>query len=113
VGLLKRIRSTFLGEITETSKRIQAELGISYVSHFEKDDIIDCMIYCIVRGGITGLAGSLKALNLLLGRESEFLSKKGVDSYRADLQGAVQYLAEELSASTAENRTTVLASNCC
>ena len=90
--MLKRIRTTFLGEISENSKRIQRELGISFVSHFEKDDIIDCMIYCIVRGEITGLAGSLKALNLLLGRESELLSKKGVDSYRADLQGAVQYL---------------------
>ena len=92
MALLKRIRTTFLGEISENSKRIQRELGISSVSQFEKDDIIDCMIYCIVRGEITGLAGSLKALNLLLGRESEFLSKKGVDSYRADLQGAVQYL---------------------
>jgi hypothetical protein len=112
VALLKRIRSAFLGEITETSKKIQLELGIPFASHFEKDDIIDCMIYCIVKGGIAGLGDSLKTMALLLGKDSELLSKKGVDSYRADLQGAVQYLTEELSASGTENRTTVLASHC-
>jgi hypothetical protein len=29
VALLKKIRSTFLAEITESSRRIQAELGVS------------------------------------------------------------------------------------
>jgi hypothetical protein len=113
VALLKKIRSAFLGEISESSRRIQAELGLTTSSQFEKDDIIDCMIYCIVKGGVAGLAGSLRAMALLLGKNSELLSKRGVDSYRADLQGAVQYLAEEHSMSTVENtQATVLASHC-
>ena len=45
----------------------------------------------------------LRSLSLLLGKDSELLSKRGVDSYRADLQAAVQYLAEEHSLSTVEN----------
>jgi hypothetical protein len=66
------------------------------------------MIYCIVRGAISGLEGSLRSMAVLLGKDSELLSKKGVDSYRADLQGAVQYLAEERSMSTVENSQLVL-----
>ena len=31
---------------------------------------------------------------LLLGRNNDLLSKKGVDSFRADLESAVMYLAE-------------------
>lgn len=113
VALLKRIRTAFLGEITESNRRIQVELGLTVSPQFEKDDIIDCMIYCIVKGGITGLACSLRAMALLLGKDSELLSKRGVDSYRADLQGAVQYLSEEHSMSTVENtQATVLASHC-
>ncbi len=69
-GLLKQIRSAFLAEITESNRRIQAELGLSVSSHFEKDDIIDCMIYCIVKGRIVGLSCSLRALTLLLGKDS-------------------------------------------
>jgi hypothetical protein len=112
-GLLKKIRSAFLGEITESNRRIQAELGLGASSHFEKDDIIDCMIYCVMKGGVVGLGSSLRALTLLLGKDSELLSKRGVDSYRADLQGAIQYLSEETSMTTAENtNATLLASHC-
>lgn len=50
------------------------------------------MIYCIIRGEIKEVGVSLKALMLLIGKNSDLLSKKGVDSYRADLQGAIQYL---------------------
>lgn len=53
------------------------------------------MIYCIVRGQVKGIGQSIQALQLLIGKNSDLLSKKGVDSYRADLQGAVQYLCEE------------------
>ena len=52
------------------------------------------MIYCIIKGQITNLPRSLEALMLLLGRNSDLLSKKGVDSFRADLESAVMYLAE-------------------
>lgn len=109
MALLKKIRTTFLTEITESNKRLQAELG-STGSQFEKDDIIDCMIYCVVKGGINGLGRSLKALAVLLGKDSELLSKRGVDSYRADLQGAVQYLSEEHSMSTVENSQLAISS---
>lgn len=61
------------------------------------------MIYCIVKSGASDLQSSLRALSLLLGKDSELLSKRGVDSYRADLQAAVQYLAEDRSLSTVEN----------
>jgi hypothetical protein len=52
------------------------------------------MIYCNVVGGIQNLQSSLQTLSMLLGRNSELLSKKGVDSYRADLESAMQYLCE-------------------
>ena len=68
---------------------------MSNSSQFEKDDILDCMIYCIIKGQIGGIGKSLKALMGLLGKNNELLSKRGVDSYRADLQGAIQYLCEE------------------
>lgn len=92
ITILKKIRATFLSEITENSNRIKEKLQLAHVSQLEKDDILDCMIYCIVKGGIYNIGNSLKALVLLLGKDGDLLSKRGVDSYRADLQGAVQYL---------------------
>lgn len=53
------------------------------------------MIYCIVKGQIFKVQVSLQALAYLLGPQSELLSRKGVDSYRADLESAVQFLVEE------------------
>jgi hypothetical protein len=50
------------------------------------------MIYCIVKGEIFKVQVSLQALSELLGPQCEFLSRKGVDSYRADLESAVQFL---------------------
>lgn len=58
------------------------------------------MIYCIIKGQIIDIATSLKALMLLVGKDSEFLAKKGVDSYRADLQGAIQYLCHDQMSSS-------------
>lgn len=46
------------------------------------------MIYCIVKGKIYKIGRSIKALIMLLGKDNDLLAKKGVDSYRADLQGA-------------------------
>ena len=54
------------------------------------------MIYCIVKGKVYNIGRSIKALILLLGKDNDLLAKKGVDSYRADLQGAAQYIEEEL-----------------
>jgi len=51
------------------------------------------MIYCIIKGQLKELQKGLKALTLLLGN-NQLLSKKGVDSYRADLESAVQHLSE-------------------
>jgi hypothetical protein len=65
------------------------------VGQFEKDDIIDCMIYCIVRGQLRGIGHSLQAMQVLVGKDSGLLSKRGVDSYRADLAGAVEYLRHD------------------
>lgn len=53
------------------------------------------MIYCIIRGQSRKIGNSLQALQLLLGRESGLLAKRGVDSYRADLVGAVEYLKHD------------------
>ena len=63
-------------------------------SPLEKDDIIGCMIYCIVKGQLYNVQVSLQALEGMLGRDCELLGRKGVDSYRADLESAVQYLCE-------------------
>jgi len=46
---------------------------------------LDCMIYCIIKGGVIGIGSSLRAMTLLIGPSSHLLSRKGVDSYRADL----------------------------
>ena len=92
IALLKKIRSNFMAELTENSAKIATEKGLKHLSPLEKDDILDCMIYCIIRGEIKDVGMSLKALMLLIGKNSDLLSKKGVDSYRADLQGAIQYL---------------------
>jgi len=51
----------------------------------EKDDIIGCMIYCIVTAKIKSIQPCLQAITELLGPNNELLSRKGVDSYRVDL----------------------------
>jgi hypothetical protein len=43
------------------------------------------MIYCIVTGKIKDIQGSIQSLSELLGPNNEALSRRGVDSYRADL----------------------------
>lgn len=41
----------------------------------------------------------MQALQLLLGRDGGLLAKRGVDSYRADLVGAVEYLRRDQTSS--------------
>lgn len=53
------------------------------------------MIYCIIKGQLRGIGHNLQALQLLVGKDSGLLSKRGVDSYRADLVGAVEYLKDD------------------
>ena len=53
------------------------------------------MIYCIIQGQIAQLQWSIEALSELLGPNSYLLSRKGVDSYRADLESAVEYLCQQ------------------
>lgn len=57
------------------------------------------MIYCIIKGQSRGIGNSLQALQLLLGRDGGLLAKRGVDSYRADLVGAVEYLRRDQTSS--------------
>jgi len=54
-------------------------------SLLEKDDIIGCMIYCIVTGKIKDIQVCIQSISELLGPNNELLSRKGVGSYRADL----------------------------
>jgi len=54
-------------------------------SMLEKDDIIGCMIYCIVTAKIKSIQPCLQAITELLAPNNELLSRKGVDSYRVDL----------------------------
>jgi hypothetical protein len=93
--LLRDIRAAFLKEIEESRERLARNPLREGGAVLEKDDIIGCMIYCVVRGQISELHLNVKILGLLLGKESELLAKKGVDSFRADLESAVQYLCEE------------------
>lgn len=74
--------------------KISKNKSLKNVSQLEKDDILDCMIYCIIKGGVINIGSSLKATMMLIGPNSQLLSRKGVDSYRADLQSSVQYLAQ-------------------
>ena len=69
--------------------------GTETCSTLEKDDVIGCMIYCIVEGRIEGVQCAVQGLIELLGSHNELLSRRGVDSYRADLESAVQYLCEQ------------------
>lgn len=95
IQLLREIRTAFLREIEESRERLAKRRLREGGAVLEKDDIIGCMIYCVVRGQVGELHLGVKVLGLLLGKESELLAKKGVDSFRADLESAVQYLCEE------------------
>lgn len=53
------------------------------------------MIYCIVKGQLHNIQVCLQAMSEMLGYHCELLSRKGVDSYRADLESAVQYLVQQ------------------
>ena len=64
------------------------------MTFFEKDDIIESMIYCIIKGQIKIMSQSILILNRLLGSDSTLLSKKGVDSYKADIECAAEYLCK-------------------
>jgi hypothetical protein len=41
------------------------------------------------------LQEGLQALSGLMGKDNQILSRRGVDSYRADLESAVQYLVQQ------------------
>jgi len=86
---------TFLSEIEANQQRIAQNRTFKSVKTLEKDDIIGCMIYCIIKAQIHSLEISLKALALLLGKKSQLLNKKGADCCRADLESAIQHLEEE------------------
>jgi hypothetical protein len=64
------------------------------IKQLEKDDIIGCMIYCIVKARITSLDDSLNIMNILIGKNSKLLSSKRADVSMADLQSAMQYIKE-------------------
>jgi hypothetical protein len=79
------MRSSFIREIEESRANISKYRRTNKYSTLEKDDIIGCMIYCIISGQITEILTSLVAISELLGPNNELFSRKGVDSYRADL----------------------------
>lgn len=95
IEALREMRKHFIAEITESRCRIAEKEAEDCPFTLEKDDIIDCMIYCVIKGQVTNLARSLEALMALLGRDSDLLGRKGVDSYRTDLESAVMYLSED------------------
>lgn len=79
------MRSTFIQEIDQNRVNIMKYKKREKMSPLEKDDVIGCMIYCIVTGKIKEIQHSIEAIGELLGANNELLSRKGVDSYRADL----------------------------
>lgn len=64
------------------------------IKQLEKDDIIGCMIYCIVKAKAINLDDSLNIMNILMGKNSQLLSSKRADVSMADLQSATQYIKE-------------------
>jgi hypothetical protein len=71
----------------------------------EKEDVLGTIIYTVVAHGLSGVSGTLKYLSLMLGgREDEVLAWHRVDSYRVDLQVAVEFLTHPAQ-STSQNRS--------
>lgn len=63
----------------------------------EKEDVLGSIIYTLVAHGLWGVSATLKYLALVLGgREDEVLAWHRVDSYRVDLQVAVEFLSHPL-----------------
>jgi hypothetical protein len=55
---------------------------------------VDCYIYCIIKGEVDEIQTSLDYMTVLLGDNSDLLSKLEALCYKADLDCAVQYLSE-------------------
>ena len=49
---LKEIRQKFLKQLEESRQRIAKKQGHKEYTVLEKDDIIGCIIYCIVKGKV-------------------------------------------------------------
>ncbi len=61
----------------------------------DKDDFIDCLVYAILKGGISlsSLGISIRLIYNLLGEDfDEVLSKLKIDMYFADLEAAYGFL---------------------
>lgn len=66
----------------------------------DKDDFVDCLIYCIVRGDISleKLGLSIKYLYYVLGTDvHNILSKFRCDPYLADLEAVFDFLTMKIN----------------
>ena len=59
ITALKKMRKHFIAEITESRSKIAGKQPQDCPFTLEKDDIIDCMIYCVIKGQISSLTRSL------------------------------------------------------
>ncbi len=67
----------------------------------EKEDVLGSIIYTLVAHGLSGVSAALKYLSLVMGgREDEVLAWHRVDSYRVDLQVAVEFLTHPLQSAS-------------
>lgn len=94
IELLRSVRECLIVELEANMLRELEKKEVTKYPILEKDDIISSLVYCIVKGKIRDIYFALHSLTLLLGRGKEgvLLPKKGVDSYRADIECAVEFL---------------------
>lgn len=61
----------------------------------DKDDFVDCLVYCVVKGDISleDLGASIKYFYYILGADANYiLSKFRCDPYLADLEAVYDFL---------------------
>ena len=73
----------------------------------DKDDVVDCLIYCIVKGDVCleKLGLSIKFFYYVLGTDTNIiLSKFRCDSYLADLEAVYDFLVQDIRATNEEEK---------
>ena len=96
--LLIEIRSNMEIEIRKRQENMIKTGELKTITVLDKDDFVDCLIYCVVKGDIClqDLGVSLKYFIYIVGADCEnILSKFRCDPYFADLEGVFDYLVEK------------------
>lgn len=95
MNLLIKIRESMESEIKKRQEKLIFEGQINGIKILDKDDFVDCLVYCVIRGNISlmKLGLSIKYFYYVLGPDaSNLLSKFRCDPYLADLEAVFDFL---------------------